>query len=52
MRSTDTDKIVSIGCGVFIRKSDQEKPHAMFKKHNEEIQRAINEDIDGTGFFL
>lgn len=50
LRSTDTDKIVSIGCGAFIRKSDQEKFRSMFAKHNEEIQRAIDEDKDGTGF--
>lgn len=50
LQSTDTDKIISIGCGAFIRKSDQEKFHAMFKRLDEEMQRAIDEDKDGTGF--
>lgn len=46
----DTDKIISIGAGCFIRKSDKEAFFNMLKRHNKEMQDAIAEDKTGDGF--
>lgn len=46
----DTDKIISIGAGCFIRKSDKEAFFNMLKRHAKEMQDAIAEDKTGDGF--
>lgn len=46
----DTDKIISIGAGCFIRKSDKEAFFNMLKRHDKEMQDAIAEDKTGDGF--
>ena len=46
----DTDKIVSIGYGCFIRKIDREAFHEMFARHKKEIKDAIQADKTGDGF--
>ncbi len=46
----ETDKIISIGAGCFIRKSDKEAFFNMFERHNKEMQDAIAADTTGDGF--
>lgn len=46
----ETDKIISIGAGCFIRKSDKEAFFNMFERHNKEMQDAIAADATGDGF--
>ena len=50
LKETDTDKIYSIGAGGYIKKTDAEAMHNMFKRHREEIENEIKNDKDGTGF--
>ena len=46
----DTDKIVAISAGGFIRKSDFEAYKEMCERTVKEMQDAINEDKTGEGF--
>ncbi len=46
----DKDKILSLGCGCFIRKSDETAFDEMFKRHKQEMQDAIASDKTGDGF--
>lgn len=47
----DTDKIYSLrGTGGFYRKSDSEKLHGMFDRHEKELKDAIEADQTGEGF--
>lgn len=46
----DVDKIFSIGCGCFIRKSDEEAFGDMIALFDNERSEAIEDDVDGTGF--
>lgn len=47
----DLDKIVAIpGTGGYILKKDIAAYHEMFKKQHEELQNAIKNDENGTGF--
>ncbi len=46
----DTDKILSIGAGCYIRKTDKDNFLAMRKRHKAEMQTAIAEDTTGDGF--
>ena len=50
LKEKDTDKIYSLGAGGYIRKTDSEAMHNMFKKHREGIENEIKNDKDGTGF--
>lgn len=50
LEETDTDKIYSIGAGGYIKKTDAEAMHNMFKRHRQEIEDEIINDKDGTGF--
>lgn len=50
LTENDTDKILSIGAGCFIRKTDSEALHGMFQRHNAEMQEAIAADKTGGGF--
>ena len=52
LKPTDTDKILSIGGGGYVRKSDRDALHAMFNRHREEMQAAIDADPTGEGFIL
>lgn len=40
----DTDKILSIGMGGFIRKTDKEAMHDLFKRHKEEKEKGYEND--------
>jgi len=46
----DTDKIVSIPGGGFIRKTDTGAFVDIFKRHNNKHQAEIDADTDGTGY--
>ena len=46
----DTDKVVSIPGGGFVRKTDAGAFMALFKRHREKHQAAIAADTEGTGY--
>ena len=46
----DTDKIYSLGCGCFIRKSDSEAFHEIMERHERERNDAIAADSTGDGY--
>lgn len=46
----DVDKICSLGCGYFIRKSDKERFLEMSARFKKEMQDAIAADKTGDGF--
>ncbi len=46
----DTDKVIGIGAGGFIRKSDLKAYTEMCQRTAREMQDAINEDITGENF--
>ena len=50
LKESDTDKIVSIGAGGFIRKSDVKAFNEMNKRHRQEEKEAIESDTTGTEF--
>jgi len=50
LKPTDTNKVVSIGYGGFIRKSDLNDYKAMLKRHQMQREKAIAEDKDGLGY--
>ena len=47
---TDTDKIMSIGGGGCIRKTDEKAFLEMLDRHDREMQAAMDADQDGSGF--
>lgn len=44
LTENDTDKILSIGMGGFIRKIDKEAMHDLFKRHKEEKEKVLSND--------
>ena len=50
LKEIDTDKIVPIGAGGFIRKSDVKTFKEMNKRHREEEKQAILDDKTGEGY--
>lgn len=52
LQPTDTDQIVSIGGGGFVRKTDVEAFHRMFRLHRLERKSAMDTDRTGDGFLL
>lgn len=52
LKVTDTDKVLSIGGGGFIRKTDSEAFGNMFERHEKEMKEAIEADTTGEGFIL
>lgn len=52
LQPTDTDQIVSIGGGGFVRKTDVEAFHRMFRLHRLERKSAMDVDRTGDGFLL
>jgi len=48
----DTDKIYSIGRGGFIKKKNSKEFAEMFKRHHEEIEKAIESDQTGEEFIF
>lgn len=48
----DVKKILSIGAGGFIRKSDRDALHEMFSRHRSELKTAIDADATGDGFIF
>jgi len=49
---TDTDKIVSIGSGCYIRKTDREALRELIGRLDAEQQKAIADDTTGDGFIF
>lgn len=52
LQPTDTDQVASIGGGGFVRKTDVEAFHQMFRLHRLERKSAMNADRTGDGFLL
>lgn len=50
LTATDTDKILSIGGGCYIRKSDKDVFTEMISRHAAEHQQAIDSDETGEGY--
>lgn len=51
LKPTDTDKIYKLPwCGGFVQKKDSVAMHEMFDRHHREMEQAIADDRDGTGF--
>lgn len=50
LKETDTDKILSIGSGGFIRKTDFEAMKEMRLRHRKERRDAMDADATGKGF--
>lgn len=48
----DTDKIISLGAGCYIRKTDKDAYREMSRRHEKEREDAIAADADGTGFIF
>lgn len=46
----DTDKVVAIGAGGFIRKTDKEQLLEMMERHDDEMNEQIEQDTTGEGF--
>lgn len=46
----DTNKVISIGGGGFIRKTDLKQFEEMFERHSKEMNEAIESDKTGEGF--
>ena len=46
----DCSKIVSIGAGGYVRKTDLNAMHEMFDRQNRELKDAVLADKEGTGF--
>ena len=52
LQPDDTDRVVSIGGGGFVRKTDVEAFHRMFRLHRLERKSAMDTDQTGDGFLL
>lgn len=48
----DTDKLLSLGSGSFIKKTDRDALNELFKKHTQEMNDAIKNDTNGEGFIF
>ena len=52
LTENDTDKIYSIGGGGYIKKADSKAFNDLFDKQDKELNKAIENDTDGTGFIF
>ncbi|MBE5741203.1 MAG: hypothetical protein E7351_01555 [Clostridiales bacterium] len=50
LKPIDTDKVIGIGFGGFIRKTDKSAYMDMLNRHKKERELAIKSDKDGSGF--
>ena len=50
LKEKDTDKILSLGAGAFIRKADKEAYLEMNRRHTAQLKEAIAADETGEGF--
>lgn len=50
LQPTDTDKVIGIGYGGFIRKTDKQAYIEMLERHKKERELAVKSDKDGSGF--
>lgn len=50
LTAEDTDKIIGIGAGGFIRKNDKEAFHGLLDRLDAEMKAAIDADPTGDGF--
>lgn len=52
LQETDTDKILSIGGGGYMKKSDEKAFDDILARHDAERTQEINNDTDGTGYIF
>jgi hypothetical protein len=52
LKETDTDKIIGIGAGGFVKKTDINSMQKMFKNHKKELWSLIKGDKKGEKFIL
>ncbi len=50
LKEHETNQLISLEYGEFIRRSDKEKLNGMFDRHKKEFKNAIDEDSTGEGF--
>ncbi len=50
LKENEIDKLLTIGVGGYIRKTDVNKFNKMFEKRNQELKNAIRGDLTGEGF--
>lgn len=50
LKEKDTDKIISLGAGAFIRKADKEAFLEINRRHTAQLKEAIAADTTGEGF--
>lgn len=50
LKEDEIDKVLSIGAGGYIRKTDIKKFNQMFEKRAQELKDAIKNDLTGEGF--
>lgn len=50
LKEKDTDKIISLGAGAFIRKADKEAFLDLNRRHTAQLKEAIAADETGEGF--
>lgn len=50
LKEDEKNKLLSLGSGTFIRKTDKKALNEMFDKHEKELRKAIDEDLTGEGF--
>lgn len=50
LKETDTDKVVGIGYGGFMKKDDINSYKEILDKHYKELQEEIKKDLTGEGF--
>jgi hypothetical protein len=52
LKENDTDKIISIGAGGYMKKSDEKAFDDILARHEVERKEEVNNDTDGTGYIL
>jgi len=52
LKETDTNKILSIGGGGYLKKSDKKSFDDILARHDTERKEAVNNDTDGTGYIF
>lgn len=52
LKETDTDKILSIGAGGYMKKSDEKAFDDILARHETERKEQVNNDIDSTGYIF
>ncbi|MEG0898405.1 MAG: hypothetical protein RSF40_01665 [Oscillospiraceae bacterium] len=50
LQPSEIDKVCSIGCGGYIRKTDGDSMTKMYRRHKKECREAIANDTTGEGY--